>query len=206
MVSNGHIKCTKPEHILQFVLLIIIHLIYQKYKNDIQWWKSLGKKYTITFNKETQFIQYYKDDPEVPGEKIIINTTPLKDTHYWKIYECLLENFNYSLNYYRSIPGRAWDRCSSLEEEIFEIKLEKINKDKMNYTYWEAFSYSEDTLCQFFQETSDDAPIKIYKSIIEGFKKCDWYETFTESFPTVEEFLEILEKYKSVVEVDEIFM
>ena len=58
----------------------------------------------------------------------------------------------------------------------------------------------------FFQGWSDNAPTEIYNDTIDYENKSDWYETFIEHFPSVEEFIEIMDQYKSVVSLDSVQM
>ena len=161
MGADGHIHITNPEHIEQFVQ----HMIFHKYKRDIEWRKSLGQDMIINFTEETQNMQFYKTDEEVPDEKIIVNTTSLEDTYDWEVYNYLVNKFNNSLNSDR-IPSRAWDRCSDIEEEIFDIELARVNKFNWNYTYWDTEGYYESNMYNFFQGWSDEAPTEIYDDIL----------------------------------------
>ena len=143
-------------------------------------------------------------DEEVPGEMILVYTISLEDTYDWEVYEYLVNQFNYSLNYY-SIPGRAWDRCDNCEEE-FERKLAQVNAYNLNYTYWDTEGWFDHTMYTFFEGWGDDVPTNIYNDTIKNIKDSDWYDTFIEHFPSAEEFIEILDQYKSVVKFDSIQM
>tara|TARA_B100001121_G_C18700175_1_gene627155 strand:- start:10030 stop:10641 length:612 start_codon:yes stop_codon:yes gene_type:complete len=201
MGADGHIHITNPEDIKQFVQDMIFH----KYKQDIEWRKSLGQDMIINITDETQNMQFYITDDEVPGEKIIVNTTSLEDTYVWEVYNYLVNEFNNSLNYY-SIPSRAWDRCDDWEEVEFEKELARVDAEKLNYNYWDTEGYYDSTMYEFFQGWDDNASTEIYNETIEYQKKRDWYETFIEHFPSVEEFIEIMEEYKSIVELDSVQM
>jgi hypothetical protein len=150
-------------------------------------------------------MKLYKMDEEVPGEMILVYTILLEDTYDWEVYEYLVNQFNYSLNY-QSIPGRAWDRCDDWEEEQFERELAQVNADNLNYTYWDTEGWFDHTMYTFFEGWGDDVPTNIYNDTIKNNKDSDWYDTFIEHFPSAEEFLEILDQYKSVVELDSIQM
>tara|TARA_B100001123_G_C15117975_1_gene950166 strand:- start:418 stop:1029 length:612 start_codon:yes stop_codon:yes gene_type:complete len=201
MGADGHIHITNPEHIEQFVQDMIFH----KYKRDIEWRKSLGQDIIINITEETQNMQFYKTDEEVPDEKIIVHTTSLDDTYDLEVYNYLVNEFNNSLNSDR-IPSRAWDRCSDWEEEEFERELARVEANNLNYTYWDTEGWYDSNMYEFFQGWGDEVPTNIYNDTIKSEKKSDWYETFIESFPSVEEFIEIMDQYKSVVELDSIQM
>lgn len=207
MGADGHIHITNPEDIQQFVQ----HMVFHKYKRpaynkrDIKWHKSLGLDMIINFTKETQNIQFYKTDDEVPGERIIVHTISLEDTYDWEVYNYLVNEFNNSLNS-DCIPSRAWDRCDEREEEEFERELARINAEKLNYTYWDTEGWYDGTMYEFFEGWDDNAPTEIYNDTIEYQNKREWYETFIEHFLSVEDFIEIMNQYKSVVELDSVQM
>ena len=201
MGADGHIHITNPEDIEQFVEDMIFH----KYKKDIEWHKSLGLDMIINFTEETQNMQFYKTDDEVPGEKIIVNTTSLEDTYDWEVYNYLVNEFNNSLNSDR-IPSRAWDRCDDWEEEEFERELARVEANNLNYTYWDTEGWYDGTMYEFFEGWDDNAPTEIYNDTIKNEKKSDWYETFIEHFSSIEEFIEIMNQYKSVVSLDSVQM
>ena len=201
MGADGHIHITNPEHIEQFVQ----HMIFQKYKRDIEWRKSLGQDMIINFTEETQNMQFYMTDDEVPGEKIIVHTTSLEDTYDWEVYNYLVNEFNNSLNSDR-IPSRAWDRCGDIEQEIFEMELARVDRFNLNYTYWDTEGWYDSNMYTFFEVGADEVPTEIYNDTIEYQNKREWYETFIEHFPSVEEFIEIMDQYKSVVELGSVQM
>lgn len=201
MGADGHIHITNPEHIEQFVQDMIFH----KYKQDIEWRKSLGQDIIINITEETQNMQFYKTDEEVPGEKIIVHTTSLDDTYDFEVYNYLLNEFNNSLNSER-IPSRAWDRCDDREEYEFVMELARVEANNLNYTYWDTEGWYDSNMYDFFQGWADEVPTEIYNDTIENEKKRDWYETFIEHFPSVEEFIEIMDQYKSVVSLDSVQM
>ena len=136
---------------------------------------------------------------------IIVYTTSLEDTYDWEVYNYLVNEFNNSLNSKR-IPSRAWDRCSDWEEVEFEKELAQVEANNLNYTYWDTEGYYDSTMYEFFHGWEDEVPTKIYNNTIKYEKKRDWYETFIEHFPSVEEFIEIMEQYKSVVSLDSVQM
>ena len=201
MGADGHIHITNPRDIHQFAQ----HMVFHKYKKDIEWHRSLGLDVIINFTKETQNMQFYKTDDEVPGERIIVHTTSLEDTYDWEVYNYLVNGFNNSLNSDR-IPSRAWDRCDDREEYEFESELARVEANNFNYTYWDTESWYESNMYTFFQGWCDIAPTEIYNDTIEYQNKRDWYETFIEHFPSVEEFIEIMDQYKFVVKLDSVQM
>ena len=201
MGADGHIHITDPEDVEQFVEDMIFH----KYKKIIDHHKSLGLDVIINFTEETQNMQFYKTDEEVPDEQIIVHTISLENRNIWEVYNYLLNEFNNSLNYY-SIPSRAWERCDEREEEEFERELSRVEANNLNYTYWDTEGWYDGTMYEFFEGWDDNAPTEIYNDTIKYQNKSDWYETFIEHFPSIEQFIEIMERYKSVVSLDSVQM
>lgn len=201
MGADGHIHITDPEDVEQFVEDMIFH----KYKKDIEWHKSLGLDVIINITEEAQNMQFYKIDEEVPDEQIIVHTISLENRNIWEVYNYLVNEFNNSLNS-DSIPSRAWDRCDEREEEEFERELSRVEANNLNYTYWDTEGWYDGTMYEFFEGWDDNAPTEIYNDTIEYQNKCEWYETFIEHFPSVEDFIQIMEQYKSVVSLDSVQM
>ncbi len=221
MGSDGYIYITNPKDILLFVRLIIIHSIKEKYcdEND-----------EITFNEDEQYITTYEVDPEIPGEKIVVDTTPL-EPYYWDIYTYLVNEFNTDLDQGK-IPEYAWDILNEMdssdddtesettdEEDVkeekfnwrkeFERNFDEVENNHMNWHYgdntYDSGGWVE-SIYSFFSYGCSEQLTNIYNDTIKSEKKCDWYETFIESFPTVDEFINILREYKDVVKIEEIHM
>jgi len=197
MGADGHLYITDQEEITDFIKKCIYDTIYNNIiKEDIPEYDN----YTCNLTDNEFSIQFYLECEEVPDEKIVIKTIIIVSTHYYDIYTVLLDEIRTSLNN-SAIPWYAWDRLDDDSLDTHEFINELYSNGKY-YTYWDTEAWYNDTLFDFFCDNNRNPLEDIYLNINNSYCKESWYEIFIILFPTLYDFIGIMENNRYMVSTE----
>jgi hypothetical protein len=199
MGADNHLYITNPQKVSDFFMNVLEDAIYASlHFNDYPPDDSYDT-YHVNLSKDELVIQFLTDDEEVPGEEIVVKTIKMNPSHYWEIYNRLVDDFNSGLNE-NPISDIGWDNIN----DDFEVNsyIDSLDNEGMNYTYWDTEGFYDETIFEYFDSGNSTAVKCIYNNIRNWCKKNVWYDTFFNIFPDFDTFLENLGEYKDNISTD----
>ena len=192
MGADGCIYITNPEEVREFIENTIGYIIYQSQGYSVE-----HDSYNFEFDENGNVIISLYDD----NDELIQEETLGENTHYYKIYEYLVDQFNNSLSL-NQISSYGQDRIDEMEngEEINQ-RIIQLDNNGMNYTYCDNEHTYEDTVVDYFDnQYSTESIEEIYNNVCESEP---WYDTFKELCPEFDSFKEALDVYREDVRTEE---
>lgn len=199
MGADGNIDITDPQDVGEFLRNVLEDAIHASLDLNEKPPDDKYDTFRVILSEKELVIHFFSEDEvqgeNEDGEKPVL-TIKKEHSHYWDIYNRLVDDFNNGLNE-NPITSRAWGHISDNCEVSYYIS--DLDSKGMNYTYWDTEGYYGSTIFDYFSRGDDTAVESIYDFIIDTYEKSVWYDTFLKLFPDFDTFLKNADNYKDRV-------